>query len=144
MSLAGVSGDERGDGESKGPGSGLGPVPGLSQGVTLEDRLRRSLEGLCGYRGNIGGDQEDADNEDADGVEEEDDNEEEAVEEKDEDGGDGDMHAKEREQVLQGSALWKRLANRRQPKGRYNTPSQHISRKYNEANNTSRTRLNHS
>ena len=54
MSLAGVSGDERGDGESKGPGPGLGqgPVSGLSQGVTLEDRLRRSLEGLCGYRGN--------------------------------------------------------------------------------------------
>ena len=140
MSLAGVSGDERGDGESKGPG------PGLGQGVTLEDRLRKSLEGLCGYRGNLGGDQEDADNEDADGVEEEDDNEEEAVEEKDEDGGDGDgdMHAKERGQVLHGSALWKRLANRRQPKGRCNTPSQHIARKYTEANNTSRTRLNHS
>lgn len=128
ISQTGMNGDDRGDGESKttapGLGLGLGPVHVPGEGVTLEDRLRRSLEELCGYRGKVGGDLDDANEENDD---EEGNDDEEAVEEKEIDGGedncdgddDVDMHEKEREQgeVLQGSALWKRLANRRQPKG---------------------------
>ena len=151
--------EERGDGESKGtsggsglglgeasalglgigqgqglrPGSAQGPGFGSGLGLgrrrTLEDRLRSSLEGLCGYRGEVGADDDDVDKE-----------EEEEEEEKEK----GDEHDEEKNcsknldlldkgqvlapgqgpeggslRVLQGSALWRRLARRRQPKGAY-------------------------
>ena len=123
--------EDRGDGESKGAaegqGQGLVSQPRLGPGLTLEDRLRLSLEGLCGYRSD--GDVEEGQEEQED--ENEDENGDDETEEKEDDihgesqalglglahtqglglGQEGSL------QVLKGSALWKRLARRRQPKG---------------------------